>query len=342
MFNFIQNNVQRILEKALTLTPVTKEELLFLLNLEENSFEVQMLRSVAREISKMRFGNSAMLLCQTGVEAFPCVADCNFCSFGKSQFMHDSWHITDGMINNLQKKMIGQGIYAHFLLFMHNSDFLSIVKAVKEAKQNLPFGTDLVINCGDLSKDKLQELKNLGVNGAYHVLRLGEGLDTCLNAKDRLETIKNIKEIGLDWYTCCEPIGPEHTSKQILEQIFYANEYECFQNAVMRRIMVTDESKKRGQISLLRSAQITAVLTIAMLANKKISSIAIHEPDLLGLTSGANCIYAEFGVNPRDNYLETSNNRGYSIEKCKAMLIDCGYKYLMQNTDIPILLTGKV
>ncbi len=339
MLNFIQIEVQKILEKALLLTPVSNDELLFLLNLDENSFEVQILRSVAYKISKLRFGDNAMLLCQTGVEAFPCIADCNFCSFGKSQFMHESWRITDGMINNLQEKMMGQGIYAHFLLFMHNSDFLSIVKAVKEAKQNLPVGTDLVINCGDLSKDKLQELRNLGVNGAYHVLRLGEGIDTCLSAKDRLETIKNIKEIGLDWYTCCEPIGAEHTAKQILEQILYANEYECFQNAVMRRIMVTDESKKRGQISLLRSAQITAVLTIAMLANKKISSIAIHEPDLLGLTSGANCIYAEFGVNPRDTHLETSNNRGYSIEKCKAMLIDCGYKYLMQNANKPILLT---
>ncbi len=50
-----------------------------------------------------------------------------------------------------------------------------------------------------------------------------------------------IKHAGLDWYYGCEPVGPEHDSREHL---------------------------------------------------------AVHEPNLIGLTSGANVVYAETGANP--------------------------------------------
>ena len=36
--------------------------------------------------------------------------------------------------------------------------------------------------------------------------------------------------------------------------------------------------------------------------------------------AGANQIYAECGVNPRDNSLETRLNRGFSTEQARALL----------------------
>lgn len=330
MFASANSKTLAVLEKACNEIPLSKEELVYLIQLDENSPDADALRQAGRYVSRKKFGTNAMLLFQTGIEAFPCVADCAFCAFGKSRFSEKSCAMSDEQIQAINANISGQGVYAHFLLFMHDSEFKSIAKAVESAMKNLPEGTDLVLNCGDLDRTQLKELKAMGVRGAYHVLRLGEESDTKLLKADRIKTIESIKEEGLDWYTCCEPVGPEHTAGEIAEQIFLARRLSCFQNAVMRRICVTDIMKKRGQISLLRSAQLVAVVALAMVGNTELSSIAVHEPDLLGLYCGANCVYAEVGANPRDTELETSKNRGYSVEKCKNMLKDSGLTSLMQ------------
>ena len=342
-FSALSSQTQAILEKSLCNIPPSRSELLHLLSLDPYGMESDFLRSAAKSISRKRFGTKSMLLCQTGIESFPCSADCAFCNFGQSTFTQEVSRISNDALLLINNTLIHQkGAYAHFLLFMHTFDFSFMLDIVERTRKALPNNIDIVINCGDLEFTQVQELKSAGVSGAYHVLRLGEGKDTTIQPEERIKSIADLKKVGLDWYTCCEPIGPEHTNEEIIDQILLSSEYECFQNAVMRRICVPGSAlASRGQIDLLRSAQIVAVLTLAMIGNKELSSIAIHEPDLLGLSSGANCIYAEFGVNPRDLATDTSDGRAYSLQDCKAMLHDVGYDSLMQahgHTDLPIIL----
>lgn len=325
-----EGKINTILEKACSGIPLSREEVLALIKIDENTLEADSIRQAGRYISRKRFGSRAMLLCQTGIEAFPCIADCKFCSFGKSSFSEELWKISEKELHAVTKQITGQGVFAHFLLFMHNSLFESLLSSVEKAKKYLPKGTNLVMNCGDLERIQISELKNAGVTGFYHVLRLGEEVDTTLKKRDRIQTIEFLKQEGLDWYTCCEPVGPEHCAEEIADQIMLSRELSCFQNAVMRRICVTASMRDRGKISLLRSAQLVAIVALAMVGNRELSSIAVHEPDLLGLYAGANCIYAEFGVNPRDKEKETSRSRGFSIEKCKDMLKDSGFVSLIQ------------
>ncbi|AMP21347.1 hypothetical protein AZF37_09475 [endosymbiont 'TC1' of Trimyema compressum] len=68
-----------------------------------------------------------------------------------------------------------------------------------------------------------------------------EGVDTGLSKGDRIVTLKNIVASGLDLYTCCEPLGPEHTNEEIVENMFIGIDLGCFQHAAMRRVAV-----KRG------------------------------------------------------------------------------------------------
>lgn len=330
MFERIDSKIRAIVEKACSDIPLSKDEVLALIKTDEASMEADAIRQAGRYVSRKRFGRRAMLLCQTGVEAFPCSADCQFCSFGKSHFSEELWKIPEEGIHSVNRQMTGKGVFSHFLLFMHNSLFETLLSSVEKAKKSLPKGTNLVLNCGDLEHSQVAELKSAGVTGFYHVMRLGEEIDTTLKKKDRIQTIEFLKQEGLDWYTCCEPVGPEHSAEEIAEQIWLSRELSCFQNAVMRRICVTSAMSGRGRISLLRSAQLVAVVALAMVGNKELSSIAVHEPDLLGLYAGANCIYAEFGVNPRDTEKETSKSRGFSIEKCRDMLKDSGFVSLMQ------------
>ncbi len=332
-------NIENILCKALSNIALSKNELLNLLELDSSSLEADILRATARQISLKRFGENAMLLCQTGIESFACPADCLFCNFGQSVYTGSNWRIDDNDLKKINENIanIG-GVYAHFLLFMHTFDFEYMLKVIEKTRSMLPT-TDIVINCGDIDFIQAKELKSAGVNGSYHVVRLREGIDTALKKDERISTIDALKKADIDWYTCCEPIGPEHSNEEIIEQIMLSVERECFQNAVMRRIPLENNILfSRGQINLLRSSQIVSVLTLAMIENKNLSSIAIHEPDILGLTSGANCIYAEFGSNPRDIISDTVKGRAYSAQQCKNMLLDTGYKSLMQSGTYEIFL----
>lgn len=332
LFSFLSNDTQKILEKALSQIPPNRFELLHLLSLDPHSFEADIVRATSKEISQQRFKKQAMLLCQTGIESFACPADCLFCSFGESNYQGKDWRICDKELERINQNIKNEGgVYAHFLLFMHSFDFNYVLKTVEATRTLLPKTTDIVINCGDIDFTQAQELKSAGVSGSYHVVRLGEGIDTALSKETRIASIDALKKAGIDWYTCCEPIGPEHSNEEIIDQILLAVEKECFQNAVMRRICVASSAlAHKGEIDLLRSSQIVAVLTLAMMNNKELSSIAIHEPDLLGLSSGANCIYAEFGVNPRDTSTDTTQGRAYSPSQCKKMLLDTGFTSLMQ------------
>jgi biotin synthase len=84
-----------------------------------------------------------------------------------------------------------------------------------------------------------------------------------------------------------------------------------------------------GQISELRLAQVTAVVALATLGCSETKSIAVHEPNLLGLTAGANTVYAETGANPRDTEKETTGHRGRDIKDCKLMLYEAGLGNLL-------------
>jgi hypothetical protein len=53
------------------------------------------------------------------------------------------------------------------------------------------------------------------------------------------------------------------------------------------------------------------------------------EPNLVGLTSGANAIYAEAGVNPRDAQRDTLGHRGRDVNDCRTMLYEAGFEYLV-------------
>jgi biotin synthase len=84
-----------------------------------------------------------------------------------------------------------------------------------------------------------------------------------------------------------------------------------------------------GQITERRLAQIVAVVTLASLNVKETQSIAVHEPNLLGLAAGANTVYAETGANPRDTETETTGHRGHDIQACRKMLYEAGFDSLL-------------
>lgn len=124
-------------------------------------------------------------------------------------------------------------------------------------------------------------------------------------------------------YYCVEPIGPEHNDDQIIEEIFRANEYNVDVMAVMKRISVPGTEKySLGEITNARLAKICAVTTLYIKSKR---AMGVHEADELCLMAGANQIYAEMGVNPRDLSIDTQLNRGLSVPMAKKLLFNTGW-----------------
>ena len=287
----------------------TAEECAFLLSFPETSLEAAITRGVADRLSREKFGNKGLVFGQIGVEVAPCAGRCRFCSFSDEFTTFTPHSLSDEELLQKADNFCSSGeLYALALMVLHNTDFERTLNVISKVRAHIPSSTQIMINMGDFTLSQAEELKMAGANGSYHVWRLGEGTDTIFTKEERFATIENIKKAGLDLYYCCEPIGPEHTPEQMATQILKGIEYECFQH------------------SELRLAQITGVVTMGAVHSPAITSVGVHEPNKLGITSGANAIYAETGSNPRDTKSETTGSHGLTIEACKQMYRECGFE----------------
>ena len=327
----VSRQIEDILRAADNGVRPSKTECITLLELPEYSPECSLLRATADAISRQLFENHAMLLAQIGIDIAPCPADCQFCSFAESitQFPRQTMTI-DTILEYSTQLTSKNTLHSLFLMTMHTFDHDHLLKVIQELRKMISPAVHIVLNIGDFNRTQAEEFHAAGVNGAYHVRRLREGIDNTLVPSARLQTIEIIKEAGLDWYTCCEPIGPEHSNAEIVDQIFESYDLGCFQNAAMRRVVIPNSKLNNyGKISELRLAQIVSVVTLAGLECDELSSIAVHEPNALGLLAGANCIYAEAGANPRDTQTKTEQSRGLNLQDCEELLLECGYSTVM-------------
>lgn len=321
-----------ILHNALEGRGPTGEDCVYLLGFPELSLEAAAIGAVADQCSRRRFDNEAVLLGQIGIEVGPCPAACAFCAFGEGHTTFAAEKMPEEEVLRRADDFTRDGdLYALFLMTTHEFDADWLLHIVRLVRAVIPPQVQIVVNIGDFDRALADALAAAGVNGAYHVLRLREGTDTEIAPEDRLRTVDAIKGAGLDWYYCCEPVGPEHTAEEIVEQIFVGVERGCFQHAAMRRVYVaTSPLAPHGQITERRLAEVVAVVTLANLSNPQAGNIAVHEPNLLGLAAGANAVYAETGANPRDLEVDTTGHRGLDVAACRKMFYEAGFAHVLR------------
>ncbi len=327
----IDKTILKILDRAQAGVAPTREDCVAMLDCSPTSVEASVIRGMADGISRRRFGNQAFIFGQIGIEINACPGRCKFCSFAEGHTNFEAGAMSlDDILASAGSFTASGDLYALFLMTMHLFDFDRLIHIVRAIREQMPSKPDLVVNIGDFDRAQADALRAAGVNGAYHVCRLREGTDTSLDPTRRKETVRIIKDAGFDWYYCCEPIGPEHTSEELVEQMFFGFEHGCSQHAAMRRVYLPNAPLAHyGQISELRLGQATAVVALASLACPDTRIIGVHEPNLIGLTSGANSVFAETGANPRDTAKNTAGHRGLDIRACKAMLYEAGFDYLL-------------
>ncbi len=311
--------IDDIVAKAGAGAPLERQDALRLLEVANGSADYYALLGAANVYARAAFHGKGMIFAQIGIDAQACGVNCKFCSLAANARKGQPACIkTPEETVALAQELAAGGIEDLFLMTtaeFPQEQFLAYGRAVRAA---LPAQMRLVANVGDFDAAYAAALKEAGFTGVYHIHRLREGVDTNAAPQARIRTMDAVRDAGLELYYCVEPIGPEHTPEELVDEMLRIRTYPVGVMAVMKRIAVPGTPlAARGEISAAQLAKICAVTTLTARPPR---AMCVHEPDELCLMAGANQIYAECGVNPRDNAPDTRLNRGFSTEQARALL----------------------
>lgn len=328
----ISTQLQGILEKARNRERLTKEECKYILSFPAESLESGMIRATANELVREKNDNAAIIIGQVGVDIHPCTANCGFCSFGECHTGIPTIRIEKSFLEKSVNDFCREGdLYGLYLMTMADTDQEFLLENVAYARSIAPKETQIWVNTGDNDKKFYEELVAAGACGAYHVCRVREGVDTKLDPKVRMRSMEYILEAGLDLFSCCEPIGPEHTVDELVDNIYLCLDLGVTQFGAMKRVAVPGSPLAHyGQISNLQMAHIMGCVGLVYASVEKAQFFGVHEPCESGYLSGANFATAETGANPRDTAVDTSKGRGWDMNRCRKLLFDCGFTSLLK------------
>lgn len=297
-----------------------------LLSIENLSQDYYNLLYESYNQSKSLYGNKGYLFAQLGLNNEPCSVNCSFCSLASDNFCNTKSYRRN-LENVLQtSRIISETKKVSDLFLMSTADYPKdlFLEFISEVRKVIDSKMRLIANIGDFDTVYASEMKSAGLNGAYHVVRLGEERYTNALKKDRVSTLNAIKQSDLDLYYCVEPIAPEHSYSEIAEEIERAMDYDVDVMAVMKRTAVPGTKfYGKGEISIYELCKIAAVTALSV---KPKLSMNVHETEDLAFMVGVNQIYAELGANPRDIARETQESRGLTIKQGVALLEKYGLK----------------
>jgi biotin synthase len=305
-----------------------------LLNVEPHSVDAGYVMGAADEINREACGGKAEIHAQIGLNLSPCPQDCSFCAFAaRNEVFTEKTELDAETIVDMGKRAERDGANALFLMATGDYPPGKFIEMSQELRRHLLPSTVLIANVGDFGPKHAEKLLETGYTGIYHAVRMGEGEFTRIAPETRLKTVRTAKEAGLLVGTCVEPVGPEHTTDEIIEKTMIGRDMEpCFSGAMRRISIPGSELEPHGTISEYRMAFLVAVVRLAM--GKHVRGNCTHEPNILGAASGANLFWAEVGANPRDTEAETSEGRGLDVAACRRMFAEAELDVLTGPSEI--------
>ena len=323
-----QTRIYEILEHAAEGNGLTDDEIEVLYGIDPLSREAYVIRRDAHVMSLEATNGKAEIHCQIGLNGSPCGKNCKFCSFA--------------VCNGLRKKLFEldaedvkrycdlyqeQGANLVLMLATASYPFAKYLEMAAVARSVLDPAMPLLANYDDVTLEQARQMKEAGIDGAYHAVRMREGIDTTIPVEKRLATIENLHAADLSLSTCVEPIGPEHTVSELVEATRRCIDSDANSAGCGRRITVPGtQVDGRGQLSDVENALNVAVYRLAT-GLKPALNCAASTP--IAASSGANLGWAEVGLNPRDTVERTEQGgRGNDIDHYRRMYANAGWEVL--------------
>jgi len=315
--------VRDMLHRGRDLEGISREEAHFLLGLDLGSKEIYALMQTANRISREQFHGKGENHFHIGLNVAPCPFNCTFCSLtALAGIFKERVDFSEEEILGWAKMGKAQSADALNLMTTGTFSFDRLLEIGTLIQKEVP--VPLVANTRDITHKEGEMLLDAGFVGVYHAVRLGEGKDTPFKREKRIRTLQVLKDVGLLWMNCIEPVGPEHRLDEIVDLMFLAKEHKAVYSGVMRRINFPGSPmEKYGMITELEMARMVAVSRLVM-ANVP-RAHCTHEPHTASLIAGANLLFPEVGSSPRDGKADTGQGRGKPLAACRDMLTEMGW-----------------
>lgn len=318
-------NVLNIVEKAMEGNGLTWDETRDLYAVEPYTKEAAHIRWAGQELSMQATGGIAEIHAQIGLNATTCPKNCLFCSFARINDVRKGvYEVPKADVLEYAKRYVDQGANLLLMLTTASYKFDMLEDMVASVREAIPADMPLLVNTEDLSLERAKRLKAAGAQGAYHAVRMREGVDTTIPVEERMETFANLREAGLKLSTCVEPVGPEHTPDELTEATFRCIECDPKTSGVGRRISVPDTKLyDRGMLNDVEVAKMVAIYRLATGVDYQLNCSAGTS---MAASAGANLAWAEVGTNPRDTAERTEHGgRGDNIVQLRKMFAGVGW-----------------
>ena len=166
---------------------LSKDDCRYLLSFQEFSPEAIFSRDLFDRFFMENCDNTAAIGAQIGVYTGPCSGNCGFCNFGASHTTSKTYVMPDDVLKKYLDGCNRFGDVSSISLMTNQDCPIDILVHFTEfTRENVPEGTEIMINTGDRSAEEFRMLKEAGAVTAYHVCRMGEGKDTAFDPKDRI------------------------------------------------------------------------------------------------------------------------------------------------------------
>ena len=179
-------DIIKILSKVDSDELLTREDAVTLLRIDNYSEGFYTLLAKANELSRKEYGDKGYVFAQIGLNSSPCPGNCKFCSLAYNNFVVEKeTEKTRKEVLEETKRAVEEGVDALFLMTTADYDFEKYLEISREVKKLLPEDTMFIANIGDFDETGAKKLKEAGFTGAYHIVRLNEGIDTNLPVEQR-------------------------------------------------------------------------------------------------------------------------------------------------------------
>lgn len=243
---------------------LSSQDCKYLLEFTDHSSEANLAVSLANRLHHQACNGTGQISAEIETVIGPCPGNCGFCKHAEGRSMESFWEIDDG---SLAKIAEGLGLFSDVrsirLTTCAYADIDTVCRQVGIVRDNAKCGTRIYVNTRDLGPDDCRQLKAAGAYGAVHAPRLGEGKDTEIPLETRLDTMTNLVKSGLEVITGVEPIGPEHSIEDIVDNFFLTLNMGCAScELVPREPIPGTKFNQFGKLGQSRFNQIRAVLTL--------------------------------------------------------------------------------
>ena len=257
----MHSRVKSIVDETLAGNLASRDDVIWLLGIETGTAEAAYIEWGARLISERASGGYGQIFCQIGIDSNPCPADCIYCSYAQcNSAINDPYELDVDEIVEYAKLYDKLGVHLLSIMCTSAYSFDKYCEVIEAVRANVSDDLPIMANLGDINAKNAAKVRSLGVQAAYHVVRINEGKITRISPATRMRTIDAWKQTGAHLTSCVEPYYTEAKPQDVADAMEGIIATEPLESRVMSLIPVAGSAmEEKHGVSMRRRGLINDI-----------------------------------------------------------------------------------